>query len=167
MTSLTFDIAHERPQDAADIEHLHEISFGPGRFARTAFRLREGIPFIDELGFVALIDGRMIGSVRFSPIWIGDHPGLLLGPLAVLPQYNGKGVGKALVRTGMAAAEARAEIAALLVGDLPYYGPLGFHRVPLGSITLPGPVDPMRILVSPLKPGGTEGLAGAVLPRRI
>ncbi|MEZ5840283.1 MAG: N-acetyltransferase [Hyphomicrobiales bacterium] len=167
MTSLSFEIANERPQDAADIETLHEISFGPGRFARTAFRLREGIPFVDALGFVALEEGRMIGSVRFSPISIGDKPALLLGPLAVLPAYKAKGAGKALVRAGMAAAVKRDEVAVLLVGDHPYYGPLGFHQVPFGSITLPGPVDPLRILVAPLKEGVLSSLSGAVEGRRI
>ncbi|MCC2112576.1 MAG: N-acetyltransferase [Hyphomicrobiales bacterium] len=162
MTNENYSILEESSADGDAIEDIHAIAFGPGRFARTAFRLREGVPPIDELGFVAWIDDRQVGSVRFTAITIGETPALLLGPLAVLPAHKNRGVGRALVRRGLAAALGRQEVAVLLVGDLPYYGPLGFHQVPVGSITLPGPVDPMRILVAPLHEGALEGLSGMV-----
>ena len=60
------------------------------------------------------------------------------------------------------AAAAGGREAILLVGDLPYFGPLGFEVVPAGRIALPGPVDPRRVLWRALKPGGTDGLNGAV-----
>ena len=161
-----FIISPERPGDGAAIERIHDITFGPGRFARTAYRLREGVAPIVELGFVAWAEGRQVGSVRFTPITIGEMPALLLGPLAVLPGWERKGLGRALVRRGMAAARDRREVAVLLVGDLSYYGPLGFLRAPGGSIALPGPVDPERVLVAPLREGIRDRLKGRVRPRR-
>ncbi len=162
MTKASFSLLNEAPADRDAIDILHAETFGPGRFARTAFRLREGVPPIAELGLVARIDGRPVGSVRFTAISIGATPALLLGPLAVLPAHKNVGIGRALVRHGLDAAKGRAEAAVLLVGDLPYYSPLGFFRAPAGSITLPGPVDPARILVAPLHEGALEGLEGKV-----
>jgi predicted N-acetyltransferase YhbS len=51
-----------------------------------------------------------------------------------------------------------------LVGDLPYYGPLGFQQVEKKRVVLPGPVDPARVLVAELEPGAFEGVSGVVKP---
>jgi predicted N-acetyltransferase YhbS len=48
----------------------------------------------------------------------------------------------------------------LLVGDEPYYGPLGFARLPPYAVTLPGPVDPARVLIASLAPNAAVGLTG-------
>ncbi|MBK5951191.1 GNAT family N-acetyltransferase [Rhodobium orientis] len=161
----------ESPGDDADIEALHETAFGPGRFARTAFRLREGVPHDPALSFVVRRDGGLVGSVRLTPIDIGGVSGLLLGPLAVLPAFKNNGIGKALVRHSVAAA--RAGMAAsghrlvLLVGDEPYYGPLGFKRARPGALTLPGPVDPYRLLLAELQEGAADAAHGAVTSGRV
>lgn len=162
MIQTPYVIRLELPSDADAIEALHETAFGPGRFARTAFRLREGVPHDPALSFVALFGDRFGGAVRLTPIRIGDDPALLLGPLAVLPEMAGRGAGKALVATALAAARAAGHRLVLLVGDHPYYGPLGFARVPSGQITLPGPVDPNRLLIAELTPGAAaaRGLCG-------
>lgn len=140
-----------RPEDAADttaIEDLQANAFGPGRFARTAFRIRENVGPRADLSFVGLFGSQIAGSIRLSPILIGDTDALLLGPLTVSPDFKNRGLGKALMRTAMDAAELAGDKVVLLVGDAPYYGPFGFQQVPLGRITLPGPVDPARLLVA-------------------
>ena len=83
MTDLPLTIRHETPADAGVIEKLHERAFGPGRFAKTAYRLREGITPIASLSYVALVGTLVVGSIRLTPIMIGATPALLLGPLAV------------------------------------------------------------------------------------
>ncbi len=156
-----FVIRPEAPDDNPAIEILNDVAFGPGRFARAAYRLREGVPHEAPLSFVGDVDGRVIGSVRLTRTLIGDRPALLLGPLAVEPAWKDKGCGKALVRTAVAAARLQGHRLILLVGDEPYYGPLGFRRVePRGAVVMPGPVDPERVLVAELVPGAAEGLAG-------
>jgi predicted N-acetyltransferase YhbS len=104
-----------------------------------------------------------VGGVRFTAIRIGAaNGGALLGPLVVDPAVKGKGYGKALVGEGLMRAKAEGFGLVLLVGDLPYYGRFGFAPVPPGKITLPGPVDPARLLAVELMPGVLEGLAGQV-----
>src|SRR5580704_1805709 len=111
----------ETPQDAARIEALNAESFGPGRFAKSAYRLREGVKPIGALSCVAVEKEILRGSVRFWPITVGGHEELLLGPLAVQSDQRGRGIGIALMQTGIAAARNGSWRAILLVGDEPYY----------------------------------------------
>lgn len=157
MLPFTWLIRLEEPADFPAIDALQAEAFGPGRFARSAFRLREGVPHDARLSFCGVIGDEIAGSVRLTPIRIGTDRAFVLGPLAVAPRFKNKGLGRALVRTALAAAAETGEKYVLLVGDEPYYGPLGFERVAFGSILLPGPVDPARILVA--------RLAGGPMPR--
>jgi predicted N-acetyltransferase YhbS len=164
MTDLSLTILPEAPEDAVQIERLHERTFGPGRFARTAFRIREGVTHDMALSFTARIGTLLVGSVRLSPITIGQTRALLLGPLTVEPPFRGRGIAKALVARGLADAKAKGNKLVFLVGDEPYYGPLGFARIRKGQVTMPGPVDPARMLVAELVPGAFEGVAGEIMP---
>ncbi len=161
MNTAAFSFRPERPEDAAVIEDLAARAFGPGRFARAAYRLRERTRHLAGLSFVAEHDGVAIGSVRLTPITVGDRSALLLGPLVVDPAWKGKGCGRGLVKLAVKAARDGGHRLVILVGDLSYYGPLGFRRVePAGAVTLPGPVDPARLLVAELQDGAAEGLSG-------
>ncbi len=169
MTSITLEltIAPEQPGDALVIERLHERAFGPGRFARTAFRLREGAAPLLPLSFVARVGTLMVASVRLSPIIIGAPgsaraPALVLGPLTVEPAFNNRGIGTALLKTALDAARTTGHSLVILVGDEPFYSRVGFRRVPPGRLALPGPVDPMRLLFCELLPGAFEGINGPV-----
>lgn len=153
MKSENWFIRLEDAADAAEIDALQAEAFGPGRFARTAFRIREGVPHLPTLSFVGLSGQKVAGSVRLTPISIGETPALLLGPLTVAPEFKNRGLGKSLLRTAIDAATAAGETAILLVGDAPYYGPFGFQPVPFGSVELPGPVDPARLLIALLNGG--------------
>jgi predicted N-acetyltransferase YhbS len=151
------------PGDATEISALHARAFGPGRFARTAYRIREGAGPSSRYCRACLIDGRIIAAVRFTPITVGGRDGaLLLGPLAVDPAFANRGHGRALVGEAMDAARADGLGLVLLVGDEPYYARLGFGRVPFGQITLPGPVDPARLLAAELLPGSLALYRGMV-----
>ena len=150
----------ETAADSAAVERLHEVSFGPGRFARTAFRLREGVDHDPALSMVAITGGVLSGAVRLTPITIGEQPALLLGPLAVDPAWKNQGIGKALMRLAMAEAGRQGHRLVLLVGDAPYYAPFGFRPVPPGRIAMPGPVDPARLLLAELEPGAGDGACG-------
>jgi predicted N-acetyltransferase YhbS len=164
MSDLSLTIHVETPDDAAAIERLHERTFGPGRFARTAFRIREKIPHRLDLSFIARIGTLMVGSVQLSPIRIGETAALLLGPLTVEPPFRGRGIARALIARALAEATAQGHRLVLLVGDEPYYGQSGFRPVPKGQVTMPGPVDPARVLVAELVDGAFTGVGGPVRP---
>ncbi|HYQ21594.1 MAG TPA: N-acetyltransferase, partial [Xanthobacteraceae bacterium] len=78
MTEPSLTILPETADDAVPIERLHERTFGPGRYAKSAYRLREGMGHRLELSFTARIGTLLVGSVRLSPIRIGESKGLLL-----------------------------------------------------------------------------------------
>lgn len=159
-----------RPEQAGDepfIEALTEASFGPGRYAKSAYRLREGVKPVAGLGFVAWENGILRGSVRFWPIKVGGEEGLLLGPLAVDGAERGRGIGISLMQAGIAAARAMGFRAILLVGDAPYYARVGFVKMKPGRIEFPGPVDANRLLGLALVDGALETLSGPVRRARI
>ena len=160
--SAALPLVAETLGDRAAIDAFIDQVFGPGRYAKTAERLREGnVPLLD-LSFVCWRGAEPIGCVRQWPILIGGAPVVFLGPFAVDEGQRKHGLGAALINRACEAAAAGGREAILLVGDLPYFGPLGFEVVPAGRIALPGPVDPRRVLWRALKPGGTDGLNGAV-----
>ena len=151
------------PDDIPAIRDLQPRAFGPGRFARTAYRIREGLPPISRFCLVAVAGSELIAAIRFTQVKIGGVAGaLLLGPLAVEPAYAGLGHGKRLVADGLANAKAAGVRLSVLVGNEPYYARFGFVRVPPGQIWLPGPVDPMRILAAELAPGALAGYRGLI-----
>ncbi len=160
MTELPLTITHESPSAADAIDKLHRRTFGPGRFARTAFRLREQAPHDLKLSFTAYVGTMMVGSVRLTPIAIGETPALLLGPLTVEPPFRTVGIGGRLMTVSMDAARTAGHKLVLLVGDEPYYRRFGFKPVPPGSVVMPGPVDPARLLVAELEPGAFHGVHG-------
>lgn len=155
-----------RAADASDlpeISNLHARIFGPGRFARTAYRIREGQEPISPFCRVATSGGTLVAALRFTKIAIGGTPGaLLLGPLAVDTAFVNQGVGRQLISEGLELARAHGIGIVVLVGDEPYYGRFGFRPVPPGEITLPGPVNPARILALELRAGATSEFRGAI-----
>jgi predicted N-acetyltransferase YhbS len=164
MTDLSLTILPETADDAAPIERLHERTFGPGRYAKSAYRLREGGGHRPELSFTARIGTLLVGSVRLSPVRIGATKALLLGPLTVEPPFRERGIGYALIASALAQAKANAHRLVVLVGDEQYYGKSGFKRIPKSRATMPGPVDPARLLVCELDDGAFEGVSGPIRP---
>jgi predicted N-acetyltransferase YhbS len=161
-SDATWFIRPERPDDTPLVEALNERAFGPGRFAKSAYRLREGVDPVASLSFVAVKEGSLCGSVRFWPIAIGETHALMLGPLAVATALRGKGVGLALMEHGIAAARTAGYPAMILVGDEPYYARVGFAKLPPGRVRFPGPVDPTRVLALSLQPNAVVSLSGAI-----
>ena len=164
MNDVALTILPETADDASAIDRLNERTFGPGRYAKTAYRLREQVAHGLDVSFTARTGTLLVGSVRLSPIRIGDAKALLLGPLTVEPAFRERGVGMALIERALKDAGAGGHKLVLLVGDEPYYGKAGFKPVPPGRVTLPGPVDPVRLLVAELSEGAFEGVSGPVRP---
>ena len=164
MNMLKHDIVYLTEHASHDdaIEHINEEAFGPGRHVRAAARIREQGPHDRSLSFVCTDDGETIASVRMTPVMAGGVKAHLLGPLAVRPSHKNKGIGRELVRIAVEAARRKGSEAVILVGDPPYYGPLGFEKVAYNALTFPGPVDPKRVLVVPFAEDTHERLKGEI-----
>ena len=164
MSDLSLTILAETPSDALPIERLHQRTFGPGRFALSAYRLREHVDHLLELSFTARIGTLLVGSVRQLPICVGDTSALLLGTLTVEPPFRSRGVGRKLMDRALNDAKSRGHRLVLLVGDEAYYSRVGFVPVPKGRATMPGPVDYSRLLVAELVEGAFTEVSGAIRP---
>ena len=151
------------PDDQTFVEGLQALAFGPGRYARTAFRVRERFPIDPSLSLIAEVNGMPCGSVWMTPISVGGIDGYMLGPLATHPDFRKRGAGKLLAREVTRLALERGEGQfVLLVGDQDYYCPLGWVPTIPGAIVWPGPVDPSRVLVYADDPSLAVRLAGPI-----
>ncbi|MDE2619236.1 MAG: N-acetyltransferase [Sphingomonadales bacterium] len=156
------------PLDAVDpalIEDLLDRAFEPGRQQRTAYKVREGMDWLPALSFAAL-DGaeHLVGTIQCWPVALTDeagraHPMIMVGPVAVLPEHQGEGYGKALMTASLAALSPEAPLPQVMIGDPEYYGRFwGFTNAHTAGWALPGPFEQRRLLVRCANP--------AVLPER-
>ncbi len=153
----------QTPVDYPALTSLNESAFGPGRFARTAYRVREGASGDPRLDLCAVRGGTIIGAVNLTPVTIGEIPGaLLLGPLIIADSHKNQGYGLMLMLEGLERARKFDYKLVVLVGDLPYYARAGFCATPYGQIDLPGPVDPARLLHAALVPQALDAYRGLV-----
>lgn len=161
----TFVLTPEWPEDDAAIEALLDAAFGAGRLSKTSYRYRDGVAPLAGLSLVARDGERLVGSIRYWPLRIGQKgtPALLLGPLAIAPDRQGTGIGRALMGATMEMAARAGHRLVLLVGDLPYYARFGFAPAePLG-LTMPGE-KPGRLLYRALTPDALDGVSGPLRP---
>jgi predicted N-acetyltransferase YhbS len=161
---LDYAIALEQASQADAVLRLTDRAFGPGRFVKTAERLRENSTPLADLSYVALDGASLIGSVRLWPIFVqaADEtrtPIAFLGPIVVDDAYRSHKIGSRLIETAVEAAFAKGLRAVLLVGSRDFFEPLGFARAQ--GLTLPGPVDPNRLLIRYAKEG--DALSGQVI----
>ena len=152
--------------DPAAIELVLDRAFGPDRHGRTAYAIREGTDWLPALSFAAFDErDELVGTIQAWPVALRDpagrgHPLIMIGPVAILPDRQGQGFGRALMAAQELAIESgaiapAAPLPQVLIGDAPYYGKFGFTEAPRGW-RCPGPWDPQRLLV--------RGGSAAVLP---
>ncbi len=153
-----FQIRSEVPSDGAAIETLNDLGFGAERRGRTVYRLRLGAP---TLGFIAADpeSDQPLATLRFWPVMAGlDRPALLLGPLAVLPERRGQGLGRALVGHGLTIARDRGWRLCLVSGDPDYYRPYGFEPAGPYGFAMPGPITAGHLQVKALAADALDSL---------
>ncbi len=156
------DICLQKDNDAQDVEALLDLAFGPNRHEKAAYTYRENVPAIKELSFVTYESGNVIATLRFWPVTIGGKDCLLLGPIAVVPELQGKGYGITLMKHGLAKAKELGHTRVILVGDEPYYSRVGFSRDMAKKITMKGQKDESRILALELLNGSFRNVFGEV-----
>lgn len=156
-------IRQERKTDAAARELLLDRAYGPARFTKCSARLREDRMPAQGLSFVAIEGGAIVGTVRLWDVSAGPgRKALLLGPLAVSPEHQSKGIGGKLMKQAIATARMRGHGAILLVGDAPYYGRFGFSAEKTGLLSMPGRYQQDRLLALELTAGALDGARGMI-----
>ena len=158
-----FQLSPEEPWHDASVLGLHQLVFGPGRFARTAYRVREGIGHHRDLSFIARRNGRLVGAVWQTRIETGGVPSVLLGPSAVHPEAQGEGLGMRMLAAALDRARGSGAAFVILVGDAPYYTRFGFKPVPPTKFIWPGPVDPQRVLAVAFSAEKFEAASGEIV----
>lgn len=166
MTQLPFVLSPEQPHHHIAVEDLHALVFGPGRFVRTAYRVRGRQGHDRDLSLVAYLHDELAGAIWQTRVLIGQTPSVLLGPLAVRPDLAGKGCGMALLTAALDCARAEGAPSVVLVGDAPYYVRAGFTPIKHQRIGWPGPVDPARVLGLEFQPGAIAALSGPIRAAR-
>jgi putative acetyltransferase len=122
-------IRPERPEDAAALRAVHTAAFPTTAEADLVERVRASDHFEPELSLVAEAEnGSVIGHVLLSYVALAGEPVLALAPMAVLPEWQGKGVGSALVVAALDAAEVREEPLVVVLGHPWFYPRFGFRR---------------------------------------
>ena len=128
-------------------------------------KLRSADAFIPELDYVAELDGKIVGHIIYTKSWIVADDGkkydtLTFGPLTALPEYQGKGIGKALMKHSFAKGKELGYRAVIIYGIPDYYPRVGFKRAAeLGLTTADGSVFD-AFLVYPLYEGALDGIRG-------
>ena len=133
-------IRRERAEDRPEILALVEAAFPSpveGKVLRELFASREYLP---QLSLVAEGDrNEILGHVITTRAWIGQTRSLGLGPIAVLPAYQKQGVGSALMKASIAAANTMGESSVVLLGSTEYFPRFGFVPADSLGITSPDP----------------------------
>lgn len=161
-TIPAYSISRDAPEHAAAVEALYDDVFGPGRFAKTAERLREGNTKIADASLVAIDSEGLTGVVRVWPVTVGETGrAAFLGPIAVAERRRGNGVAFKLMERAIGVCREQGYAAVILVGDLDYYDRFGFKSAE-GRFQLPGPVDQKRVLIRDLseRAGKLSGMLG-------
>ncbi len=165
---MNFELSPTLAADQTAIDHLLDLAFGLSRRTKTSYRLREGSTATPGLGFV-VHDAELgvVGSISYWPLAIGASgcQALLLGPIAVHPQRQNRGIGLLLMRESLAKAKSFNHQLVLLIGDAPYYERVGFKQVPEGQMLLPGPFAAKRFMYLELLEGALAQTRGLVLPQ--
>jgi predicted N-acetyltransferase YhbS len=162
--AAAFVIRGERASDVVAREALLDVCFGANRQLRTCQRLRDGRAPAEGIALSAVMQRRLVGTLRLWHVSAGDVPALVLGPLAVDPACRKLGIGAALINHALPAANRLGHGAVLLLGDAPYYARFGFSAHKTSDLSLPGPFERERLLGLELREGALDGASGMIVP---
>jgi putative acetyltransferase len=128
MMEKMLNIRPEEPRDRNAVHRLHEAAFENGPEAAIVDRLRENCDLY--ISFVAVTDDQVVGHIVFTPVTLNraDGTGMGLAPMAVLPSYQGQGIGSKLVRYGLEHLRNAGCPFVVVLGHPAYYPRFGFER---------------------------------------
>jgi putative acetyltransferase len=156
-------IHRERPSHRSAVRVVNERAFGQPDEADLIDYLRANVRGI--LSFVAEVDGAPVGHILFSPVLIDGAPHVRaagLGPLAVLPEFQNRGIGTALTRRGLLACRRSGYAVVVVIGHHLFYPRFGFEPASKYGLRCEFPVPEESFMVTELRPGALDGAQGLV-----
>ena len=158
------EIRAERAEDVTAVRRVNELAFGqPGEASLVAALRAAARPHIS---LVAVEDGQVVGHIFFSPVSIepedSSFKAMGLAPMAVLPEYQRRGVGSALVRAGLNGCRRIGRTAVVVVGHPEYYPRFGFRPASRFGLRCEYPVPDEVFMAAELEPGALAGRRGLV-----
>ena len=161
---MNLTIRTEIGDDKGSIQHVHEQAFGGPAEANLVAALRAGGYL--KVSLVATLNDKVVGHILFSPVIIqcavGSIEIMSLAPLAVLPEFQRKGIGAALVKKGIEACQTTLYSSIVVLGHPAYYTRFGFS--PELARPLKSPFgDGDSWMAMELFPGALSGVAGSVV----
>ena len=162
---MTIEIRPERPADYARVYEINAAAFETEAEAELIEAVRRDAEPLISL--VATVDGEVAGHILFSPVTVGSGNGarraMGLGPMAVAPEHQRRGVGSRLVRAGLDACRAIGEHVVVVLGHAEYYPRFGFEPARPRGLWYRGEDFDLHFFVAELSPGALEGIEGPVL----
>ncbi len=161
---MTIEIRPERPEDSAQVFAVNAAAFETEDEARLVDAVRAAAEPLISL--VAVDGGAVVGHILFSPVSVeGEAPArraIGLGPMAVAPEHQRRGIGSRLVRAGLDACRAIGEPVVFVLGHADYYPRFGFESAPARGLRYRGPEFDPHFFVAELAPGALDGWSGRI-----
>src|SRR5581483_1060517 len=155
-------IRADEPHDRPAIHAVNATAFGREDEAQLVDRLRQEGDLLASL--VAVVAGNVAGHILFSRMYIETQarpiPAVALAPLAVLPQYQRRGIGGLLIQDGLDLLRHRGERIVIVLGHPDYYPRFGFSNEKARALESPFPQEAYFALE--LERGAMSGLRGKV-----
>ncbi|MCR8644279.1 N-acetyltransferase [Paenibacillus sp. N1-5-1-14] len=164
---MTINIRQETNEDVHKVYEVVKAAFAQGEHSdqdehNLVNRLRKSPNFIPELSLVAEEHGKILGHILFTEIKVGEHMLIALAPVAVLPDTQGKGIGKKLITEGHRIATNLGYKGSVVLGHAEYYPKFGYEKASMYQIKAPFDVPDENFMAMELQDQGLSGVQGVV-----
>lgn len=164
---MNIQIRPEHKNDISAISMINDLAFGQEDEGNLIVKLRKGRDYIKDLSLVACMGNEIIGHILFSKIIIKndseEFESLALAPMAVIPEFQGLGIGSQLIKKGLEKATKLGYESVIVLGHENYYPRFNFTPASQFQITCPFEVSDANFMAIELKKGKLDKVSGCVV----